>query len=111
MPMLILKAVSLLALIIALPPVAASAQGPVWVGNDFYNTGNFSYGGNWQNGTLPTWSSSNSLIFTENRNANVTGLVYDLGWNAVDDIKWAASFPVARTLSSSNGNGIDFRVR
>lgn len=89
----------------------ASAADNRWVGNDAFNNSNFSASGNWQNNTLPTWSSSNSLIFTENQNANVTGLVYDLGWNAVDDIKWATTFPVARTLSSSSGYGIDFRVR
>ena len=111
MPMLILTAVTLLALFVVLPPFAAAAD-LVWVGNDSLNTGNFSYSGNWQGNTLPTWSSSNSLVFTQNQNSNVTGLVYDLsGWQPVDDIKWAPLFPVARTLSSSNGDGIDFRVR
>ena len=110
-PMLILTAVSLLALIVALPPFAAAAD-LVWVGNDDLNTGNFSNSGNWQGNVLPTWSSSNSLVFTQNQNSNVTGLVYNLsGWQPVDDIKWAPLFPVARTLSSSNGDGIDFRVR
>lgn len=90
----------------------ASAAEVTWVGNDFYNNGYFSASGNWINNTLPTWSSSNSLVFSQNQNQNVTGLVYDLsGWQAVNDIFWAATFPVARTLSSSNGNGIDFRVR
>jgi autotransporter-associated beta strand protein len=89
----------------------ASAADIVWVGNDAFNISNFGQTGNWQNNTLPTWSSSNSLIFTQNQNPNVTGLIYNLPWNAVDDIKWAASFPVPRTLSSSNGNGLDFRVR
>jgi fibronectin-binding autotransporter adhesin len=111
MPMLILTAVTLLALIVALPPFAAAAD-LVWVGNDGANNSNFSESGNWQGNVLPTWSSSNSLVFTQNQNSNVTGLVYNLsGWQPVDDIKWDSTFPVARTLSSSNGNGIDFRVR
>jgi fibronectin-binding autotransporter adhesin len=111
MAMLILTAVSLLALIVALPPFAAAAD-LVWVGNDDFNNSNFSESGNWQGNVLPTWSSSNSLVFTQNQNSNVTGLVYNLsGWQPVDDIKWAPLFPVARTLSSSNGDGIDFRVR
>ena len=111
MAMLILTAVSLLALIVALPPFAAAAD-LVWVGNDDFNNSNFSESGNWQGNVLPTWSSSNSLVFTQNQNSNVTGLVYNLsGWQPVDDIKWDSTFPVARTLSSSNGDGIDFRVR
>jgi autotransporter-associated beta strand protein len=98
--------------LLAMGSLPASAADILWVGNDGFNNSNFSASGNWQNNTLPTWSSSNSLIFSQNQNANVTGLVYDLsGWQPVDDIKWAATFPVARTLSSSNGNGIDFRVR
>jgi autotransporter-associated beta strand protein len=98
--------------LLATGSLPASAADILWVGNDAFNNSNFSASGNWQNNTLPTWSSSNSLIFSQNQNANVTGLVYDLsGWQPVDDIKWAATFPVARTLSSSNGNGIDFRVR
>ena len=46
MPMLILTAVTLLALIVALPPVAAAAD-LVWVGNDGANTSNFTNTGNW----------------------------------------------------------------
>ncbi|MFO0201824.1 MAG: hypothetical protein ACK528_01700, partial [Alphaproteobacteria bacterium] len=96
--------------LLATGSVPASAVVMLGVGNDAFDTSNCSASGYWQNNTLPTWSSSNSLIFSQNLNANVTGLVYDLsGWQPVDDIKWAASFPVARTLSSSNGNGIDFR--
>ncbi len=91
----------------------ASAQGPVWIGNDFYNNSFFSASGNWQNNTLPTWSSSNSLVFSQNQNSNVTGLVYDLnGWQPVNDIIWDTTFNVARTLSASGTDrGIDFRVR
>jgi autotransporter-associated beta strand protein len=111
MPMLILTAVSLLALIVALPPVAAAAD-LVWVGNDSLNTGNFSYSGNWQSNTLPSWGYGNSLRFSQNQNSNVTGLNYDWGgWRQVNDIFWDSSFPVARTLSASNGGGINFKMR
>jgi hypothetical protein len=103
-------------LIPALLAIGAVGQAAdiVWVGNDAFNNSNFSASGNWQNNTLPTWSSSNSLIFTQNQNANVTGLVYDLsGFQPVNDIFWASTFPVARTLSASDtsNRGIDFRVR
>ena len=111
MPMLTLKAVSLLALIIALPPVAAAAD-LVWVGNDGANTSNFSNSGNWQGNTLPSWGYGNSLRFSQNQNSNVTGLNYNWGdWRQVNDIFWDSSFPVARTLSQSNGGGIGFKTR
>jgi autotransporter-associated beta strand protein len=102
----------LISALLATGSLPASAADNVWVGNDSLNTGNFSNSGNWQNNTDPTWSSSNSLLFSLNQNSNVTGLVYNLsGWQPANDIRWAETFPVARTLSSSNGNGIDFRVR
>ena len=111
MPMLTLKAVSLLALIVALPPFAAAAD-LVWVGNDGANTSNFSNSGNWQGNTLPSWGYGNSLRFSQNQNSNVTGLNYNWGdWRQVNDIFWDSSFPVARTLSQSNGGGIGFKTR
>ena len=111
MPMLILTAVTLLALIVALPPVAAAAD-LVWVGNDGANTSNFTNTGNWQSNTLPSWGYGNSLRFSQNLNSNVTGLNYNWGdWRPVNDIFWDSSFPVARTLSASNGGGIGFKTR
>jgi len=109
--MLILEAASLLALLGALPPVAAAAD-LVWVGNDSLNTSNFSNSGNWQSNTLPSWGYANSLKFNQNQNSNVTGLNYDWGdWRQVNDIFWDTTFPVARTLTASNGGGIGFKVR
>jgi fibronectin-binding autotransporter adhesin len=109
--MLILKAASVLALIIALPPVAAAAD-LVWVGNDGFNSSVFSNSGNWQGNTLPSWGYTNSLTFSQNQNSNVTGLNYNWGdWRQVNDISWDSSFPVARTLSASNGGGINFKTR
>ena len=111
MPMLTLKAVSLLALIVALPPFAAAAD-LVWVGNDGANTSNFSNSGNWQGNTLPSWGYGNSLRFSQNQNSNVTGLNYNWGdWRQVNDIFWDSSFTVSRTLSQSNGGGIGFKTR
>lgn len=111
MAMLILTAASLLALIVALPPVAAAAD-LVWVGNDFYNSSDFSNSGNWQSNTLPSWGYANSLKFNQNQNSNVTGLNYNWGdWRQVNDIFWDTTFPVARTLSASNGGGIGFKTR
>jgi autotransporter-associated beta strand protein len=109
--MLILKAASVLALIIALAPVAAAAD-LVWVGNDGFNSSVFSNSGNWQGNTLPSWGYTNSLTFSQNQNSNVTGLNYNWGdWRQVNDISWDSSFPVARTLSASNGGGINFKTR
>jgi autotransporter-associated beta strand protein len=109
--MLILKAASVLALIIALAPVAAAAD-LVWVGNDAFNNSDFASSGNWQGNTLPSWGFTNSLKFNQNQNSNVTGLNYDFGdWRRVNDIVWDTTFPVARTLSASNGGGIDFKTR
>jgi hypothetical protein len=111
MPMLILTAVSLLALIVALPPFAAAAD-LVWVGNDAFDNSNFDRSGNWQGNTLPTWGFANSLRFSENQNPNVTGLNYDFGnWREVNDIFWDPTFTVARTLSASTAGGIDFKTR
>ena len=111
MPMLILTAVTLLALIVALPPVAAAAD-LVWVGNDGANTSNFTNTGNWQSNTLPSWGYGNSLRFSQNLNSNVTGLNYNWGdWRPVNDIFWDSSFTVSRTLSQSNGGGIGFKTR
>ena len=110
-PMLILTAVSLLALIVALPPFAAAAD-LVWVGNDDLNTGNFSNSGNWQGNVLPTWGYGNSLRFSQNLNSNVTGLNYNWGdWRPVNDIFWDSSFTVSRTLSQSPDGGIGFKTR
>lgn len=109
--MLILKAASLLALIVALPPVAAAAD-LVWVGNDSLNTSNFTNSGNWQSNTLPSWGYGNSLKFNQNQNSNVTGLNYNWGdWRQVNDIFWDSTFTVSRTLSASNGGGIGFKTR
>ena len=109
--MLILTAVTLLALIVALPPVAAAAD-LVWVGNDGANTSNFTNTGNWQSNTLPSWGYGNSLRFSQNLNSNVTGLNYNWGdWRPVNDIFWDSSFTVSRTLSASNGGGIGFKTR
>jgi autotransporter-associated beta strand protein len=111
MAMLVLKAASLLALIVALPTVAAAAD-LVWVGNDAFNSSNFTNSGNWQSNTLPSWGFANSLKFNQNQNSNVTGLNYNFGdWRQVNDIFWDSSFPVARTLSASNGGGINFKTR
>jgi autotransporter-associated beta strand protein len=111
MAMLILTAVSLLALMVALPPFAAAAD-LVWIGNDAFDNSNFDRSGNWQGNTLPTWGFANSLTFSENQNSNVTGLNYDFGdWRAVNDIFWDTTFPVARTLSASTAGGIDFKTR
>jgi fibronectin-binding autotransporter adhesin len=111
MPMLVLTAVSLLALIVALPPFAAAAD-LVWVGNDAFDNSNFDRSGNWQGNTLPSWGFTNSLKFNQNQNSNVTGLNYDFGdWRRVNDIFWDTTFPVARTLSASTAGGIDFKTR
>jgi autotransporter-associated beta strand protein len=108
MPMLILTAVSLLALFVALPPVAMAAD-LVWVGA---TTSSFSNGGSWQGNTLPSWGYGNSLRFSQNQNSNVTGLNYNWGdWRQVNDIYWDTTFPVARTLAAEFGGGIDFRTR
>ncbi|NBW95719.1 MAG: PEP-CTERM sorting domain-containing protein [Planctomycetia bacterium] len=109
--MLILEAASLLALLVALPPVAAAAD-LVWVGNDAFNSSNFSNSGNWQSNTLPSWGYANSLKFNQNLNSNVTGLNYNWGdWRQVNDIFWDSTFTVSRTLSASNGGGIGFKTR
>ena len=109
--MLILTAVTLLALIVALPPVAAAAD-LVWVGNDGANTSNFTNTGNWQSNTLPSWGYGNSLRFSQNLNSNVTGLNYNWGdWRPVNDIFWDSSFTVSRTLSQSPDGGIGFKTR
>jgi autotransporter-associated beta strand protein len=109
--MLILEAASLLALMGALPPVAAAAD-LVWVGNDAFNSSDFSNSGNWQDNTLPSWGYGNSLKFNRNENQNVTGLNYNWGnWRQVNDIFWDSSFTVSRTLSASNGGGIGFKIR
>ena len=100
----------LIGALLATGSLPASAQDPVWVGDDASSSSLFSLSGNWLNNQNPTWSSTKSLLFRDNIKSGVTGLVYDLGWNAADDIKWETTFPVARTLSST-GNGIDFRVR
>jgi autotransporter-associated beta strand protein len=111
MPMLILTAVTLLALFVALPPVAAAAD-LVWHGNDGQNRSNFSNQDNWEDYLLPSWGYRNSLRFNQNFNSNVTGLNYNWGdWRPVNDILWETTFPVARTLSASNGGGIDFKTR
>ena len=110
MPMLILTAVTLLALIVALPFAAAADL--VWVGNDGFDNSNFDRSGNWQGNTLPSWGFANSLRFSENQNPNVTGLNYDFGnWREVNDIFWDPTFTVARTLSASTAGGIDFKTR
>ena len=103
-------AVLLIGALLATGSLPASAQDPVWIGDDANSSSLFSRSGNWLNNQNPTWSSNKSLLFRDNQKSGVTGLVYDLGWNAVDDIKWETTFPVARTLSST-GDGIDFRVR
>jgi autotransporter-associated beta strand protein len=111
MPMLILKAVSLLALFVALPPFATAAD-LVWIGNDGFDNSNFDRSGNWQGNTLPTWGYGNSLKFNQNVRPGVTGLIYDYNFfQNVNDIFWDTSFPVARTLTASNGGGINFKVR
>lgn len=108
---LILKAVGLHVLIVALPPVAAAAD-LMWVGNDAYNSSNFTNSGNWQSNTLPSWGYGNSLKFNQNQNSNVTGLNYNWGdWRQVNDIFWDSTFTVSRTLSASNGGGIGFKTR
>ena len=103
--------VGLLATVVGRSPVAAAAD-LVWVGNDDFNNSDFASSGNWQGNTLPSWGFTNSLKFNQNQNSNVTGLNYNWGdWRSVNDILWDSSFPVARTLSASNGGGIDFRTR
>ena len=103
--------VGLLATVVGRSPVAAAAD-LVWVGNDAFNNSDFASSGNWQGNTLPSWGFTNSLKFNQNQNSNVTGLNYNWGdWRSVNDILWDSSFPVARTLSASNGGGIDFRTR
>jgi len=109
--MLILGAASLLAVLGAPLPVAAAAD-LVWVGNDAFNSSDFSNSGNWQSNTLPSWGYGNSLKFNQNQNANVTGLNYNWGnWRDVNDIFWDTTFPVGRTLTSSSGFGINFKIR
>ena len=103
--------VGLLATVVGRSPVAAAAD-LVWVGNDAFNNSNFASSGNWQGNTLPSWGFTNSLKFNQNQNSNVTGLNYNWGdWRSVNDILWDTTFPVARTLSASNGGGIDFKTR
>ena len=98
--------------LLAMGSLPASAADMVWVGGDSQNTSNFSNSGNWQNNTAPTWGSSNSLKFSSNVNSNVTGLNYNYGdWRDANDIFWDSTFPVSRTLSASNGGGINFSTR
>jgi len=98
--------------LLAMGSLPASAQNLVWVGNDSNNTSNFSNSGNWQSNTLPSWGYANSLKFNQNQNSNVTGLNYDWGnWRQVNDIYWDSTFNVSRTLTASNGGGIDFKTR
>ena len=90
----------------------ASAQDLVWVGGDSESTSNFSNSGNWQNNTQPSWGYANSLKFNQNLNSNVTGLNYNYGdWRNANDIFWDPTFTVSRTLSASNGGGINFNTR
>ena len=102
----------LIAVLLAMGSLPASAADMVWVGGDSENTSNFSNSGNWQNNLEPTWGSSKSLKFSQNVNSSVTGLNYNYGdWREAKDIFWDTTFPVSRTLSASNGGGIDFNTR
>jgi autotransporter-associated beta strand protein len=93
-------------------PMPASAADMVWVGNDGNSIGNFTLSGNWQSNTLPSWGYGNSLKFTDNQNSGVTTLNYNWGeWRQANDIVWDTTFPVSRTLSSSNGGGIGYKTR
>jgi autotransporter-associated beta strand protein len=105
-------AVLLIPALLATGSLPASAADMVWVGGDSENTSNFSNSGNWQNNLEPTWGSSNSLKFNQNVNSSVTGLNYNYGdWRDANDIFWDSTFPVSRTLSASNGGGINFNTR
>ena len=102
--LLILAAVSLLAMTAPRHPVATAADNN-WVGGA--SNGLFTDNANWS--SPPSWGFGNSLKF--NANTNATSLTNDYGnWVDNHDIFWDTTFPVARTLQST-GNGINFKTR
>ena len=87
----------------------ALAQTINWDGDN--PVGNFSFDNNWFGNTQPTWSHSNSLVFSFRNNSSQSSLFYDYsGWRDINDIFYASTFSAGLTLSS-NGNGINFKQR
>jgi fibronectin-binding autotransporter adhesin len=107
-----IAALLLIPALLAVRPLPASAGELVWIGNDSGNNSDFTLSGNWQGNTLPSWGYANTLKFNQNLNSNVTGLNYNWGdWRQVNDIFWDSTFTVSRTLSQSDGGGINFKTR